>query len=401
MTTIAENNPFDASHSLVGYLYQCRYALCASLNKLRRFEEFTISIESMDDVVFEKMGSAPELLQTKCHTVRAANLTDASPDLWRSVRIWCEGITDGRIPVESTFYLITTSIAPVDSTAYFLKIGPTRNVSNAIDRLNATENLSDNKNNAAAFAAYKILSKNQKKRLFENVFVIDGSPSITDLDKKMREEISFAVNFDFLSRFLDQLEGWWYRKIVDQLTGPSPLLTSYELRLEIENISKQLNEDNLPIDDDILKATIDATGFQEKVFVKQLKFMGIHEKRIFFAIENYFRASEQRSRWIGDYLVSGDELTNYDNSLQSEWSIRNLQMIDDFGPDISESVKTRRIKEIYKWAETGEHRPIRKCVTQPFVSRGTFQILSDSKRIIWHPDFDGQANQLPNGGNKK
>jgi hypothetical protein len=35
----------------------------------------------LDDVVFEREGAPPELLQTKHHRQQAANLTDVSPDL--------------------------------------------------------------------------------------------------------------------------------------------------------------------------------------------------------------------------------------------------------------------------------------------------------------------------------
>jgi len=399
--TIIADNPFNATPSLIGYLYQCRYALYASLNKLRQEEDFLISIESLDDIVFEKSGSPFEILQTKCQTVRPAILTNASPDLWRSIRIWCDGITNGRIPTESAFYLITTATASENSAAFLLKDGSKRDVSKAVEILDSTVESTNNRENHAAFTAYNVLSQPQKISLFKNVFIIDRSPTIIDLDKKLRQEVNFAVKYDQLDSFLDRLEGWWYRKIINQSNSINSILSSNELRLEIEHVIWQLREDNLPIDDDILKATIDATGFQDRIFVKQLKYFGLHDRRIFFAIENYFRANAQRSRWVDEYLVSGEEITNYDETLHKEWEIRNLQMMDDFLPDSSESEKKDKVKEIYKWVETSEHLPIRKCVTQPFVARGTFQILADKKRIIWHPDFDTTLDPLYQRGGKK
>lgn len=72
---------FSAASSIIGYLFQCRYALLESLRKLRKSEEFVVSLETLDDVVFEKNGEAPELLQLKHHINRTANLADASPRL--------------------------------------------------------------------------------------------------------------------------------------------------------------------------------------------------------------------------------------------------------------------------------------------------------------------------------
>jgi len=81
------NHPFYASASILGYIYQCRYALHEALHKLRKSEEFAVSIETLDDVVFEKDGEASDLIQTKHHVKQSADLTDASPDLWKSIRI--------------------------------------------------------------------------------------------------------------------------------------------------------------------------------------------------------------------------------------------------------------------------------------------------------------------------
>lgn len=82
---------FSAADSALGYLYQCRAALASALQRIRAAEDFTVSPATLDDVVSEKDGQAPELLQTKHHRSRSANLTDASPDIWKSLRIWCGG----------------------------------------------------------------------------------------------------------------------------------------------------------------------------------------------------------------------------------------------------------------------------------------------------------------------
>ena len=120
---------FSAANSLLGYLFQCRYALLESLRKLRKGEEFTSSIETLDNVVFESYGEPAELLQTKHHIGRAADLSDASLDLWKSIRIWCEGITDGSIPKNSSFFLITTSRSAGGSAAHYLRTGVDRDPS--------------------------------------------------------------------------------------------------------------------------------------------------------------------------------------------------------------------------------------------------------------------------------
>jgi len=143
---MTESNPdrFSAADSALGYLYQCRVALVSALQRIRAAEEFTVALETLDDVVFDKEGQAPELLQTKHHRTRSANLTDASPDLWKSLRIWNEGLAAGTIPPGTSFYLITTSQAGDDSAAHRLRVAE-RDVATARARLHATVRISEHR----------------------------------------------------------------------------------------------------------------------------------------------------------------------------------------------------------------------------------------------------------------
>jgi hypothetical protein len=76
MTT--DGSPFSAADSALGYLFQCRYALLDSLRRWRQGEDFLITVETLDDIVFERKGQPAELLQTKHHLNRQATLTDSN-----------------------------------------------------------------------------------------------------------------------------------------------------------------------------------------------------------------------------------------------------------------------------------------------------------------------------------
>src|ERR1700689_3302834 len=123
---------FSAQESALGYLYQARHALWLLLDGP---EERETVLETLDDIVFEQEGVASDLLQTKHHTV-VANLTDASPELWKTLRIWSTHVRDGTVTVpRTTLTLITTAIAPAGSIASLLRQDLGRNPAAAIDGL--------------------------------------------------------------------------------------------------------------------------------------------------------------------------------------------------------------------------------------------------------------------------
>ena len=379
---------FSATPSLVGYLFQCRYALLESLQRLRRSEQFSVSIETLDDVVFDGEGEAADILQTKHHISGTANLTDASPDLWKSIRIWCEGLTNGSIPEGSSFFLITTAESSEGGSAYYLKAGTSRDTRRAVERLNATVNSSTNKSNEAAYSAFRQLTPQQKLSLAEAVVILDSAPTITDLDAELKEVVFYAAPSRHLDSFLQRLEGWWLRRIIQHLmkSDSMPVL-SEELDAETERLREQFKQDNLPIDDDIMSASVDASGYQDRMFVQQLRLIEVGNPRIFHAIRNFFRAFEQRSRWVREDLILQGDLSRYEDRLIEEWDLYFQQMHDQLGDTATEDAKRKAAETLYRWVETNSHPPIRQGVTEPAISRGSYQMLADRLKVGWHPEF--------------
>ncbi len=218
---------------------------------------------------------------------------------------------------------------------------------------------------------------------------------INDLDAALQKEVFFAVEPKYLESYLQRLEGWWLRRVIRQLTGANkkPIL-SEELLSETTYLREQFKQDNLPIDDDIMTAYIDASGYQDMAFVHQLRLIEIGNPRIIIAIRNYFRAFEHRSRWMREDLLLIGELDRYEERLVEEWDILFQQMRDELGEGAAEEAKRKAAQTLYKWVETGTHLPIRTGVTEPSIARGTYHRLADDQRVGWHLDYVEMLKQL-------
>ena len=385
----------SAAAPSLGYLYQVRYALLEALRRLRRGQNFLVSIETLDDVVFEEAGEAPELLQLKHHLNKTGDLTDSSPDLWKTIRVWCEAITTGNVSEETLFFLVTTAQAVNGHAAHYLKPGASKNTEIALARLNSVAESSSNRVNAAAYQAYRALNLEQRRSLVESVAIIDSAPNIGDLDTKLKEVVYFAVEQRFLESFLQRLEGWWCRQAIKHLidSNAKPILAE-ELDSETKALREQFKQESLPIDDDIMSASVDASGYQDHLFVHQLRLIEVGNVRIFHAIRNYFRAFEQRSRWVREDLLLVGELDRYEGRLIEEWEILFQQMRDELGATATEDAKKISAQTLYKWIETASHPQIRSGVAEPSISRGTYQLLSDSLHVGWHLEFKERLQQL-------
>jgi len=231
--------------------------------------------------------------------------------------------------------------------------------------------------------------------LAKTITVLDGSPSIGQLDDQLRQAVFYAVERRFLDSYLQRLEGWWYGRVVKHLLDEhaDPILGE-ELEAEASRIREQFKDDNLPVDDDIMRATVDASGYLGRTFVEQLNLIGVNQNRVVHAIKNYYRAFEQRSRWMREDLLYVGELGRYEDRLIEEWDLMFQQMRDELGENAADEIKTRAAQNLYKWVETGTHQVIRPAVTEHAMARGTYQMLADDLRVGWHLEFRERLQAL-------
>jgi hypothetical protein len=382
-----------------------RSALLWALRRLRAERDFLVSIETIDDVAFESIGGdATDLLQTKHHQKGIGSLTDASPDLWKTLRIWVVGYESGQIPSTVNLYLITTGIAPYGTAASRLR-STSRDVMAAQQALDVTAASSTNQANKRAYEAYLKATPNARTEILERIVVIDAAPSVGDLDGELRQEVYWAADKEHHDAFLERLEGWWLRRVLGQLTGGIlSRIGSVEIECQMSDLREQFKQESLPIDDDLLEFSLDEatrSAHENSTFVRQLELIKAGKRRIAAAIRDYYRAFEQRSRWLRDDLVIGMDLHKYEKRLSEEWELVFDAMRDDLGEKAAEGAKELAARSVLQWAERTT-LAIRPSVTEPFVSRGSLHMLSDEARIGWHPDFkDRLAMVLSSRGGTK
>ncbi len=396
-------NQFSAADSALGYLYQIRCALLWSLQRLPSEPVFDVSIELLDDVAFEADGAPKELLQTKLHKNSGANLTDASVDLWKTLRVWIAALNAGRANGKTVFYLVTTEQAAPGSIASHLKSAG-RNVEAALTKLERTAQTSSNQTNLPAYSAYLGLNSEKRKSLINCVFVIDNAPDVSDIDQLLKAEVFYASTREHQEAFLEYLEGWWFRRGLAQLQNfdSEDRISSEELEAQMADIRDQFRRESLPIADDLLNFKLDnetAESHGDFPFVQQVKLVTAHTTRITSAIQDYYRAFQQRSRWQRQELLFVGDLLNYEKRLVEEWELFFAAIEDRLGTEARDEEKKAAAREVLSWVENGNIKSrIKPEVSEPFITRGSLHILANELRVGWHPEFRLLLQHLMEGG---
>ncbi|OQX05551.1 MAG: hypothetical protein BWK73_33325 [Thiothrix lacustris] len=386
---------FSANASMLGYLYQVRVALLWALQQAK-IGEFTVSLETLDDVTFEANGVPISVLQTKHSIVKKANLSDTSTDLWKTLRVWLVGNSSGEVPSDTALFLITTASITEGTAAHALCAhAPTRDIPNACSRLKQAAATSSNASLQDVFATFLALNHTEQERLLNRVIVVPDEGNVEEILSKIESELHW-MTLHHQKVAIEHLEGWWFKRIVHELVNSGCCVSRTELEVQISNIQESLKPDSLPIDDAIerLMVALDQLPeFSERNFYRQIECVGAGTGRILNAINSYHKAFAQRSQWTRDELLFDTDISKYEHTLKTEWSLTRDQICDELGDSPADNAMAKAGREILKWAENVA-LPIRPNVAAPWVCRGSLHMLADEMKIGWHPIFEERLAKI-------
>jgi len=394
-----DSDPYSAGEQGLGYIFQPRFALYQALELP---EDTAILIEKEDDLDFLKSSGKKTLASLK-HKAVGERLTDLSVDFWKSVNIWLTRyMANGRVESDYQFFLFTTSSVATDSFLnFFLHGADTTKAQPNLWQL--TENtLATSK--AKSFAKIKDLLSQltalEKEDFVSRITIIDSTPRIGDLPALIKAQKMRPIRAEHRDAVFERLEGWWNDLIIQMLCDPQrEPVYARDVSEKLFNLSEEYKDDNLPItfEDATPTAPIDAST-DDRLFVSQLRDLKLSPSRIHNAILDYYRAFEQRSAWVRQRLVGSEEIIRYERRLTDEWERTKDVLLDDAldAPieDCSELELIAVGKKLYTWAETEAqklaHLKIRARVIEPYVLRGSFQILANKRpypTVYWHPQL--------------
>ena len=388
----------QASEQMLGYLYQVRYALALLLENDN--SDCQISIEKFDDVAFSKDDIPIQLIQLKHHIQHQGNLADASTDMWRTIKVWLDAISETPDILDGTnFLIITTATAPIDSAAFLLKKDSNRNPDTAYQKLKTVCFSSVNQAHQRYYDAFREAGEDTVKQLIRQIYIIDRASNIIDVEKDILKHIRYSCIPKHQKMIYERLEGWWFKKAIDALCCDTPVFVNQnQVRSFIVSVSQEYADDNLPIDildiDDLQESNFSAN---EKIFHEQLKLICLGNHRMQLALRDYYRAFRQRASWVRNDLLYVNELGQYEQRLIDEWEHAFAAMEETLSEtnNATEGEKAKEGRQLFSDIEKRDIRIRPKC-QEAFIMRGSYHILANQLKIGWHVDFFDRLKQLLN-----
>lgn len=344
----------SATASAAGYLFQCRYALLAALEQVNRNTGLEISIEKFDDIAFERDGQPLELIQTKHRVTRTGNLSNTSTDLWKTLCIWSEAVSnDPSLLGRLSFLLVTTASAPEGSAASYLRPGSERKDDEALRQLLEVASTATGTTNTPYYIAFAKLSYAAKIELIRSVTVVDTAANLNQTQIQIKDSLRMAAPQGKLDTFVQYLEGWWWERICEALLNSEKASISIiEVENKIDELREYFHRDALPVNMGAAEPSVEiAASYEEFNFVRQLRAVGLQGKRLEFAKRDFYRAYEQRSQWAREKLLFDGEINSFQRMLKEEWEVRYEAMRDRLADCQDEPRLCDEGRQLVQWVE--------------------------------------------------
>jgi hypothetical protein len=379
---------FSAAGPALGYLAQVDYALWAMLERMDVEESFSVSIETLDDIVFHdaETDDATEKWQSKHSIDGSRSLSDASSDLWKTLHNW---ITE---PSDDSVRLVLLATAQAGPAASKLRVGANRDVAGAMTALERTARESQSETNKPYYEAFLDLSPEDRKALLEKVDVIGQMAGVVNLDEDLMRAVRKSVIPRRRKALVERLRGWWHARAIAHLdavaNGRSDRITAAELEEQLLAIADTLRDENLPIDVlDFPPPSEQEVSEDDRIFVAQLRLIAIGSQRMRKCIYDHNRAFAQRSLWQRDRLIEVGELGRYDAELIEAWERFFVPLSDEPGEEITEEQLKAAALASFGELDQSDLAPIRRDVRSGFIARGSLHVIADRLEIGWHPKW--------------
>ncbi len=384
----------SAAPSALGYQHQTWWALLELLRLGDTRPDAAISLELFDDVAWEEGGNATQLLQIKHHLKGQRTLTDASADLWSTLKVWMDTAAPAD-PDGPQLILVTTQTAAEGSALAALR-SDTRDEDFALSGLVMAALDLESTRTRQARREFLALGPADQQAFISRIHVLDGSPRIDDVPKLVRSELHWALPRGHEDDYLAMVWRWWDEQALAMLQGGQRSVDVAAAHAAVAGIRDGFTRAMLPTSvelDDVDSHAV-AEAYAGYPFVEQMHWIAYPPRNLRSAIVDYYRAHTQIVHWLDHAHLSRHELVRFQRELLDAWACEFEWMEQEIGPEADEATKQQAGAQLLRQLMGKPGAFLSRRYHDAYFGRGQHHILADEGRMGWHADFQEKYNQL-------
>lgn len=355
---------------------------------LRASDDSTVSLEVFDDVGVEDSSGNRTVEQDKAYH-RDNPVANRAKPLWNTLSNWMEAVRCGHLTLGNTWFEIYTTKMWKGKIADSFSDAQTSEDAH-IALLKARDLLgSQPPSGIKKYVARFFSDENTACQLIKAFHLVcdDGSPH-AELETQWKKQL--FVPTELRQDSLLHALGWVKKQIDVLIEKQQPAqITVQDFQAEMQSYIRK--RDNRTILTSIAAEPQSGVVREQipRTYVCQLDLIGCDDEEKLEAINDFLRASVDRTHWSKEGIIHSSSLDEMERELCSIW--RNMKRKVEITRRDHTKVEQGRI--LYLDC-TRQRVDLEGLQVQGHVTRGSLHALSDDIKIGWHPDYKNELLQL-------
>lgn len=383
--TIANTHVPD---KLYGYGLQVRQMLYELLNC---GIDCVVSVEKFDDVGVEN-GDEKTAIQTKSALSDRNPVSDRAVDLWKTLYNWLLALKESELPLDSTLFTLVINVNKSGNIVTWLNQAHDGKEAEAVYEKIEGEftgedgkyiRQSDSINN---YIVTFLAEENKKYALYiieKFKLVVIGEGHTNKLYDEFRAKTYLPSDIQQL--VFDKMLGWIDKTTALQIeNGQVMQIAKIRFNKELTLTQKLVNQNKCLVElaPNPTNTEIELQQNEYKTYLRQLQIIDLDYDDQLTAINDYLKASANRTIWAVNGDINEEVLKQYYEDLQKRWKTKkNLIEMDK-----AEWEEAKRGRYLYNTCQD-EDISNGIIMTPRSFKNGCYHELADQQQIGWHPDY--------------
>lgn len=353
-----------------------------------------VSVEVLEDVAVEKSDGTVDAIQLKSVLSNNNPISNRAKDLWKTLYNWLLSVTNHELDVHNTKFILFVTADRKGSIASSFQDADTLEKAQAAWESAKQEFYKDTGEEKELSDEYALYIRNffkPENKLFASQIIqkfclktIQTNHTAllyeTFCERAMLEEDLGDILFTYML-------GWIDKRLSELVENKQPMCISYqEYRTELIAIRREYNQKQS------LKELAPRPTEQEvqeemnalRRYVEQLDVVECDYTEKIEAINDYLRASTNRTIWAKRGDISDGNLTSYQETLVKKWDTkRKILSLQNKHLNLS----PEELGKLLYLECKNDPVNIDHLYVPDFFTAGCYHALSDDVEIGWHPNY--------------
>lgn len=341
-----------------------------------------VCLEVFEDVSSHRSDGNLAAEQSKSY--RSSNpLADRAVELWKSLRNWTDAASNGSLdPGCTTFILFAPNVKPGELAQLLSSADSSESVVAVIDKIVA---FSRETGSAEWQEHAKVVAATDRTLLGAIIkkFSVDspaGSPAKT-LPRLLKAKL---ISADVVEDALNWAHGWIKTAVDALLEAGQPAKVSYA-QFHGAMLDFVKSHDRLVVlrsyagTPDIVDVN---NHLAFRCYVRQLRIIDLDHIDVLEAVNDYLRASVDRTEWARRGFVTENSLEDFERELEITWRNKKRKVT------LGHSAASPQQQGQLLYADCMDHTlALDGLPTPPAFLRGSMHSIADDCKIGWHPEY--------------